>query len=58
MGPYKLKNKSFLNYPKKRIQQRIHAIEHIVKLLVDVPMTAIVATATQANRDTNDLLES
>ena len=39
------------NYPECEFN-KIHRLEHIVELLVDVPMPTVVGTITQRNRDT------
>ena len=42
---------SFFDYPECELN-KIRGLEHIVELLVDVPMPTVVGTITQANRDT------
>ena len=39
------------NYPECELN-KIRRLEHIVELLVDVPMPTVVGSTTQANRDT------
>ena len=40
-----------LNYPECEFN-KIHTFEHILELLVDVPMPTVVGTITQADRNT------
>ena len=41
----------YAKYPECELN-KIHRLEHIVELLVDVPMPTVVGTITQGNRDT------